>query len=97
MIKYGTLDYFGNKIRNEKEIEAIKKDLDQYLLTGNDDFILQYLKHYENLREVLKEGEWSTKSYAIMLWDIKHPLEGEDLKRWQKIMRKKIIDAKIFS
>lgn len=97
MNKYGTLDDFGNKIRNKEEIAAIKNDLDQYLLSGNDAFILQYLNYYENLRDVLKKGVRSTNSFAIMLWDIKNPLKGEDLKRWLKIMRKRIIEAKIFS
>ncbi len=95
MSRYGTLDDFGNRIRNEGEIAVIKKDLDQYLRTENDDFILRYLSYYGSLRETLKQRKYSTRSFAVILWDIMHPLKGNDLKRWQKNIRRGIKDTGI--
>lgn len=97
MIHYGKLDVYGERIRDRDEINNIKNDFNTFLVIGNKAIMKKYESNWDHLSDLIQNKTMSVTTLAIAYWDYVHPLSKQDNKKRSKIMRKKLVDAKIFS
>lgn len=89
-MKYGKLDMFCNRVRDEEEVERITEDIIAYRNTKNIEFIQKYLKIHEDVNDYINTTNFSSSFLACILYDEMHPLSKEDKKRWREHMLKKL-------
>lgn len=87
---YGVINEYCQRIRNEEELKEIKSKLESYVILKDNSFIEEYLSISDSLCYLIEKNNININLLAIIIYDTLHPLNEEDLYRWQRHARMKV-------
>ncbi len=90
-MSYARLNQYGEIMRDWIEIKRITNAFNRYKATNDISHIEDYIKNWDELKDLLDEENPRIELLATEYWDKLHPLCKEDQERLHRILRQTAI------